>query len=61
MPGVVARSGNAQMVPQAQPGLLCQHRTREDPTRFLPGFTPCFFPGIHSEEHGWGRRDNKHL
>lgn len=42
MPGVVARSGNAQMVPQGQPGLLCQHRTREDPTRFLPGFTPCF-------------------
>lgn len=39
MPGAVARSGNApgtQMVPQAQRGLLCQHRTREDPTRFLP-------------------------
>lgn len=46
MPRVMARSGNApgiQMVPQARRGLLCQHRTREDPmAHFLPGFTPRF-------------------
>lgn len=46
MPRVMARSGNApgiQMVPQARRGLLCQHRTREDPmAHFLPGFTPPF-------------------
>lgn len=57
MPGAVARSGNApgtQMVPQAQRGLLCQHRTREDPTRFLPHVSL-------QEEHGWGRRGIKHL